>query len=820
MENLFQDISFGMRMLLKHRAFTAVAVLSLAIGIGANSAIFSVVDTLLLRPLPYAESDRLAILWSRSPGLNVDQDWFSPGQYLDVKTQNNVFDQTAVAIGGSFNLTGQGGPEHVDAVRVSSSFFPLMGGRAILGRAFSEEEDIPGKGLRAVLSHGFWQRRFGGDPGIIGKTVNLSGNNAEIIGVLPAGFALTRQVMPTVSVIERADLFLPLPFSETARNNRNNEDFNILARLKPGVSFSQAQADMDLIASRMKQQFPQNYPPTSGLTISVVPLRKQVVGETDFIALVLFGAVALVLLIACANVANLLLSQSAVRGKETAIRTAVGASRIRVMRQLLTESVLLGILGGIGGVIVSVAAIQALKAFGPSNIPRLAEIGVDLRVLSFTFVVTLLTGIIFGLSPALRTSKVDLNEALKEGGRTASGAGSAPVGHHLTSKMLVIIEVALSLVLLLGAGLLIRSYQRIGDAKLGFDENNVLSMRLSIPAAKYKTPEVVNGFFQQVSERIRSLPGVQSAAITYSLPMSTTAFAWEPVTAEGYVPRAEYEITMSNVRIVSPQYFETMRVAMVKGRLFTDQDTKDAPDTAIVDEAFVQKFWPGQSAIGRKVKRFNSDTWRTVVGVISDAKEYSSEKEPPISIYYPAYQLSPRGMFLVVRTSGEPLAMSGTVTNAIREIDPEMPVYDVDSMEHRLSDFLAPQRFSMTLFGVFAFVALALAAIGIYGVMSNSVSHRTHEIGIRMALGARPRDVLGLVVRQGMLLVAAGTAIGAVVAVLVARLAASLLYGVSAGDPLTLLVVSAVLAIVALVACYLPARRAASVDPMVALRTE
>lgn len=816
MENLLHDISFSVRMLLKHPAFSIVAVVSLAIGIGANSAIFSVVDTLLLRPLPYAESDRLVILWSRSPGLNVDQDWFSPAQYFDVKTQNNVFDQTAVSIGGSYNLTGGGGPEHVDAARVSSSFFNLMGARALLGRTLQEEEDVPGKGLKAVLSHAFWQRRFGSDPAIIGKTLILSGNNVEIIGVLPARFSLTRQVMPTVNAIERADLFLPLPFSDAARNNRNNEDFNILGRLKPGVSVKQAQSDMDLVASRMKQQFPQNYPPNGGLTISVVPLRKQVVGETDFVALVLFGAVAFVLLIACANVANLLLSQAAIRGKEAAIRTAVGASRMRVIRQLLTESLVLGVLGGIAGIIVAVIAIKALKSFGPANIPRLAEIGVDLRVLSFTFVVTLLTGLVFGISPALRASRVDLNEALKEGGRSGGTGG----GRQLTSKLLVVVEVALALVLLLGAGLLIRSYREIGRANMGFDEENVLSMRTSLPAAKYASPEVVNSFYQQVTTKIDSLPVVQSAAITYSLPMSTTAFAWEPVTAEGYVPKTEHEITISNVRIVGPQYFETMRVPLLEGRIFTEQDSKGAPETAIVDEAFVKKFWPGQSAIGRKVKRFNSETWRTVVGVISDAKEYSSEKEPPISIYYPAYQLSPRSMFLIVRTNGDPIEASGAVTKAIREIDPEMPVYDVDSMEHRLTDFLAPQRFSMSLLGVFAFVALVLAAIGIYGVTANSASHRTHEIGIRMALGARPFDVLGLVVRQGMLLVAIGTAIGVVAAVALARVVASLLYGVRPWDPVTLVLVAIVLAAVALFACYLPAQRAARVDPMVALRTE
>ena len=821
MENLLQDLRFGTRMLLKHPGFTAIAVLSLAIGIGANSAIFSVVNALMLRPLPYANADRLTILWSRSPGLNIDQDWFSPGQYLDVKSENTVFDQTAVSIGGSYNLTGQGGPEHVDAARVSSSFFPLIGTGPILGRVFQPEDDLPGRGMTAVLSHGFWQRRFGSDPGVIGKSLNLSGNNVEIIGVLPVGFELTRQVMPTVNAIERADIFLPLPLSEAARANRANEDFNILARLKPGISLTEAQADMDLIAARMRQQYPANYPPTGGLTISVVPLRKQVVGETDFIALVLFGAVGLVLLIACANVANLLLSHAAIRGRESAIRTAVGASRYRLIRQLLTESVLLGVLGGVVGVIVAVLAIRGLKAFGPANLPRLAEIGIDIRVLGFTFVVTLLTGIIFGLAPALRASRIDLNEALKEGGRTATGSSSRVRGRrHLTSKLLVISEVALSLVLLLGAGLLIRSYQRIGNARLGFDAKNVLAMRLSLPAAKYATPESVATFYHLVNEKVQSVPGVEAVGTTYSLPMSSVAFAWEPIAVEGYVPKAAHETIISNVRIVSPGYFPAMRVRLVEGRYFTEQDKRGELETAIVDEAFAAKFWPGQSPIGRKLKRGSSETWRTVVGVISDAKEYSSEKEPPITVYYPAFQLNPRSMYLVARTSTDPLEASNPITRAIQQVDPEMPVFDVNSMEDRLYDFLAPQRFSMTLLGAFAVIALVLASIGIYGVMANSVSHRTHEIGIRMALGARPRDVLGLVIRQGMTLVIIGTAIGILAAIGTSRVVRSLLYGVTATDPTTLVAVAVILALVALVACYLPAKRAAKVDPMVALRTE
>ncbi len=534
METLLQDLSYAIRTLFKNPGFTAATVLSLAIGIGANSAIFSVINALLLRPLPYRDADRLAILWQRSPGLNVAQDWFSPGQYVDVKTQNQVFEEVAVTIGASFNLTGEGGPEHVDGARVSSSLFPLLGVKATLGRVLLPEEDAPGKATTVILSHGFWQRRFGGDTGVIGKTLILSGNNYEIVGVTPPGFSLTKDVMLTVNAIEKADLLLPLPMAETAQTNRGNEDFNIFARLKPGISVAQAQADMDLIAGRMKQQYPDNYPPHGGLTISVVPLLKQVVGEIDLALYVLFGAVSLVLLIACSNVANLLLSRGAVRKKEIAIRAAVGASRFRIMRQLLTESALLALSGGLLGLVLAFWTVEALRRFGPENIPRLSEIGVDIRVVGFTFFISLLTGIIFGLAPALRASRVELNETLKEGGRGAGVAGASGRHSQLTRKLLVVTEVALSLVVLICAGLLIRSYQRVVNAHPGFDARNVHAMRLSLPAAKYSTPESIVGFFRQVGDKLKRAPGVESIGTSYSLPMSTVAFAWEPITIEGY----------------------------------------------------------------------------------------------------------------------------------------------------------------------------------------------------------------------------------------------------------------------------------------------
>jgi predicted permease len=816
METLWYDLSHGIRTLSKNPGFTAVAVLSLAIGIGANSAIFSVTNALLLRPLPYKDADRLVILWSRSPGLNVPQDWFSPGQYLDVKTQNTVFDETAITIGASFNLTGSVAPEHIDGARISSSMFSLLGANALLGRVLLPEEDQPGKPPVVILGYGFWQRYFGGDQEVLGKTLTMNGNNSTIVGVMTPEFTLNKEVMPAVNGIETADLLVPLPLSETARSNRGNEDFNIFGKLRPGITVSQAQAEMDVLADRMKQQYPANYPPNGGLTISVVPLLQQVVGDISFALKVLFGAVGFVLLIACANVANLLLSRAAVRQKEIAIRAAVGASRARLIRQLLTESILLALTGGFVGVGIAYLTLKALRLFGPDNIPRLDEVSIDGRVLVFTCLIALLTGVVFGLVPALRASRVDLNEVLKEGGRSGSSGG----GSHRTRKLLVVSEVALSLLLLIGAGLLIRSYQQIWNAHPGFDPNNVLSLRLSLPSVNYPKPESIIEFFRRVVERLNQTPEVESAATTYSLPMSTVALAWEPIAVEGYAPSGAQELIISNVRIVSPDYFQTMRIPLVKGRYFDARDTRGAPETVIVDEAMSERFWPNEDPLGKRLQRGGSGSWRTVVGVISNARQYSAEKEPPIAVYYPSEQFAARNMFLVVRTTRDPSGMVETVTKEIQALDPQMPVFDVGTMDQRLRDSLASRRFSMFLLGLFAVVALILAVIGIYGVMAYSVNERTHEIGIRLALGAQPSNIRKLVIRQALVLTSLGTAIGLAGSLAMTRVLSSLLYGVSTTDVLTFLIAPLLLAGVALLASYIPARRAARVDPMIALRCE
>jgi predicted permease len=814
METLKQDLAYALRLLTKNPRFTAVAVLSLAIGIGATTAIFSVTNSLLLRPLPYKDADRLVILWNRSPGLNVVQDWFSPGQYLDIKAENQSFEEVAATIDSSFNLTGQGQPYRVEGARVSSSLFPLLGTQPIMGRAFTADEDEAGKTTTAILSYGFWQQQFGGDPKVVGKTLLLNGNSIEIVGVMPRDFILNKEVMPTVNKISNAQILLSLPMGWGKRITRTNEDYNIFGRLRPGVTVAQAQADVDRIVSGMKQQYPNNYPPGSGFMISVVPLLQQVVGEVRRPLLILLGAVGFVLLIACSNVANLQLARAAVRQKEIAVRAAVGAVRSRIIRQLLTESVVLSLVGGLLGLLLAFAVTRLLRSVGPDTLPRLSEIGVDSRVLAFTFFVALLTGIIFGLAPALRASRVDLNGVLKEGGRSSVGKG-----HHRLRSLFVVVQVALSLVLLIGAGLLVRSYQRIQDSNPGFNPRNVLSLRLSLPNAKYKGPAVTN-FYKQLAERIKALPGVEATGTSYSLPMSSVALAWGPITIEGYVPKNSADFIMSNERFVSPGYFPALGVPLVRGRYFDERDVKGAAETVIVNENLAQRFWPNQDPLGKRLQRADKETWRTVVGVVRDTKEFSVDDEPPISVYHPHEQFPIGTMFVVIRTAIDPAQMTAAVTREIQSLDPELPAFEFMTMDQRLSQSLARRRFSTFLLGAFAVVALILAAIGIYGVIAYSVTQRTQEIGIRIALGARPVKIMGMVVRQSLILTMVGVVAGLAGAYALTRIMASLLYGVSATDLPTFVVPPLVLGAIALVASYFPARRAARVDPTIALRSE
>ncbi len=823
LESWRNDVRHGLRVLAKSRGFTAVAILSLAIGIGANSAIFSVTNALLIRPLPYPHADRIAILWQRSPGLNVPQDWFSLGQYLDIKTENTVFERVAAGIGASFNMTGNGRPERIDGVRVSSSLFPIFGAHAAMGRVFSAEEDQPGKTLSVILTHGFWERRFGADPSIVGKTLTLNGNNLTVIGVMSEDFSFNKEIMPAVNGIQHVDLLLPLPLPASAQSKRDGEDYNVFASLKPGVSVERAQIEMNGIANRMKQQYPANYPPNGGLTISVVPLINQVVGDVRLALYVLLGAVGFVLLIACGNVANLLLSRAAVREKEMAIRAAVGADRSRLLRQLLTENVLLSLMGGLAGLGVALLGVASIRQFGPANIPRLNEIGVDARVLAFTFFVALVTGLIFGLGPALRASGVDPNSALKEGGRGSVGTSAFGLGHGQLRKILITAEVALSLVLLIGAGLLIRSYARISNANPGFDPHNVLSLRVSLPGFRYKTPEMVSSFYQQLNERVRALPGVEYVGSNYQLPLSSVALAWEPIGIEGYVPKAAgNDLIIASSAYISSDYLRAMGVPLLKGRYFTEQDNKQSPEVVIVDDKLAARFWPNEDPLGKRLRQGSNGKWRTVVGVVADAKEYEVDAEPPITAYFPVEQYNIAGRFVVVRTraNSDAANLTNAVAQEIRRLDPELPAYDVATMEHRLHDSLARRRLSMFLLGTFAAFALVLAAIGIYGVIAYWVDQRTREIGIRMALGADRRRILSLIAREFLVMIGVGLAIGLGGAFALTRVMSGLLFGVSATDVTTFGLIPVVLAVIAVAAPYLPARRAMRVEPIVAVRAE
>ncbi len=819
METWWHDLRHGLRVLASQPSFTIVAVASLALGIGANTAIFSVTNALLLRPLPYADADRITILWQRSPGLGVQQDWFSTGQYLDIRADNQVFSDVSATIGASFNLTGRGTPERIDGARVSSSLFPLFGAKAAAGRVFTADEDKPGKPPVVILSNGFWKRRFGSDPSVVGRSLTLNGNSFTIVGVMAADFVFNKEIMPAVNGIQNVDLLLPLPLNETARANRGGEDFNVFAKLKPGMSVGRAQADMNVLAARMKRDYPQNYPPNGGLTVSVVPLINQVVGDVRLALYVLLGAVGLVLLIACGNVANLLLSRAAVRQKEMAIRAAVGASRERIVRQLLTEAVLLSALGGLLGLTLAVAAVKVLGRFGPANIPRLTEIAIDGRVLAFTFAISLVTGVVFGLVPALRASRLDLNDVLREGGRGGVGTSAFGLGHHQLRRMLIAGEVALSLVLLIGAGLLVRSYERITSASPGFDPTNVLSFRLALPGFRYKTPEAVIAFYKRLEDRLAVLPGVRHVGSNYLLPVSSVALGWEPITVEGYVPKvAGDNLIIASSGYVSPDYFRAMGMPLTKGRFFDDRDVRDAPPVTIVDDKLAERFWPGQDPIGKRMRRGDSGPWSTVIGVVADTKQYAVDGEPPITAFYPNRQLGVGIRYVVVKTKSDPRALVNAVTREVQALDADLPVYDVSTMEERLAGSFARRRFSMFLLGVFAACASLLAAIGIYGVVSFWVTQRTRELGIRAALGARQYDIMRLVIRQAVVLVVIGIVVGLATAFGLTRVMATLLFGVSSTDAVTYALLSVVLGLVALVASYVPARRAAAVPPIIALR--
>jgi predicted permease len=822
MATLIQDVRYALRGFAKARGFAVVALLSLAIGIGANTAIFSIVNTLLLRPLPYKDANRLAILWNRSPGLGITEDWFSTAQYFDIKTGHHGFEDVAMAIGGNENLTGDGEPERVGTIHVSSNLLPMLGVTADKGRLFVSSEDVKGSPGTAVLSYGFWVRHYGSDAQVIGKSLTINGSTYQVIAILPRSFSLPREVLPTLGGAEQAEILLPLPLGQDAPQDRDREDYNIVAKLKPGVSLQQAQAEMNTITARLRRDYPANYPPNGGLTFGIVPLSEQVVGDSRTALFVLLVAVAFVLLIACANVANLQLSRALGRQKEIALRMAIGASRMRIARQLITESLLLSLFGGAVGILLAFTSLKWVRILGPGSIPRLDYITIDARVLLFTLLISLVSGTMFGLVPSFRISLIDIHSTLKEGGRASADTGAMWGRGRSFRKSLVVSELALSVLLLIGAALLVRSFANLQSVSPGFNAKNVLTLELTMNGDKYREDQFVLATYKRIGEQLKSLPGVKYVGAITSLPLSQM-FAWGPITVEGRVPPTGENFINADVRVVNGHYFEAMQIPLREGRFFKESDTETSPAVAIVDEYMAKELWPNQSPLGKRLHNggiTEKDAWITVVGVVGRVKQYTLDSDSRIAIYYPQTQFVTRAMNIVVRTNGDPAALYSAARKEIQNVDSDLPIFHPVTMDQRVQESLARRRFSMLLLGLFAGLAVALAMIGIYGVVSYVVNQGTREIGIRMALGATPRSILHLVIGQGLALAIPGVIIGLLGSLVFTRMMRGLLFGVSPMDPLTFVAIPVVLVLVALLASYIPAQRATRVDPTVSLHSE
>lgn len=811
MGTLLQDLRYGLRGLFRKPGFALTAILTLALGIGANTAIFSVINSILIRPLPYKDDGRLVVINHIYPKIDLKAPTSLFG-YTYYRDHARSFESVTALKGSSFNLTDGGDPERLNGALVTSNLFRTLGVEVAMGRLLADDENQPGREKVVLLSDGLWRRRFGADPGILNRKIILNGEPYMVIGILPPHFQFGREIGQMI------DLWAPIAFQPDllTPDSLTFEYLFTVARLKPGVTIEQAQAEMDILAATLRQQY------FSGADKSVWGLslqyfRELVTGDIRPALWILLGAVALVLLIACVNVANLLLARAADRQKEIAIRTALGAGRWRIVRQLLTESLSLSLIGGVVGLLIASWGVSALVNLNEDRIPRAYEIGIDWWVLGYTLLASLATGILFGLAPALQISGADLHETLKEGGRIGTGAARGRV-----RSVLVVLEMAVALVLLIGSGLLIRSFWRLQQIDPGFDPQNTLTLNLSLPQPQYVDIGQRVMFYQQMLEKTRAIPGVVSAGAVMILPMSGNNASGSFAIQGHDVPQGQ-SLPHGDRWAATPGYFETMKIKLVRGRLFEDRDATNAPFVAIIDENMARKYWPDEDPIGKRISfegGRQNPRWREIVGIVGHVKHSGLEGESRVQYYLPHSQFPSPDMAIAIKMQGSPSAITASVRDVVRGLDQNLPIFQVRTMEELVSNSMSQRRFLLWLFVIFAGLALVLAAVGLYGVMSYATLQRSHEIGVRMALGAQARDVLGMVLRQGMALALIGVAIGIVGALALTRLMKNLLFHIGTTDPLTFAAISLFLALVAALASYLPARRATRVDPMIALRYE
>jgi putative ABC transport system permease protein len=815
MRSVWQDIKYGLRALISRPSVTLIVVTTLALGIGANTAIFSVVNATLLRPLPFKDPDRIFMMWGYIPKLAQSSDRFpsSAANYLDLAKQTQACEQLAAFRQWSWQLTHAGEPEQLQGVRVSANFFEALGARPLVGSTFTSDQDQEGTAPVAVISYRLWQKEFGGDAKALGKTLTLNGRTVQIVGVMPRDFEFpgSANMIPGLQFATRNDIWMPLAMNAEEHGNIGSLNLAVIGRLKPGVSVAQAENELRAIETTLPLG-------TIGYTVNLINLQKQMVGNIRRLLLVILATVAFVLLIACANVANLLLARASARQKEMAIRRALGAGRWRIIRQLLTESVLLSLTGGLAGLLLAVWGTPLLVSIIPDKVPRIHEINVDLRVLGFALLVSVATGIVFGLAPALQASRPDLNESLKESGRGTTGG----LRQNRLRAFLIVSEVSLAVVLMIGATLLTKSFVRLLQVNPGFDPTHTLTMEVALPTlppSRYANDEAQTAYFKEVLTRLNHTPGVSAAGAVLSLPL-TGAEESTDLFIEGR-PRPTFEQRPSaDYTIVTPEYFQALQIPLLKGRQFSDRDDKDAPAAIIINEALARRYWPDEDAIGQRLTVGFEKAPRQIVGVVGNVKQTTLNADPRPTMYMPHLQRPTGGMTIVIRANSDASSLSQVARTQIHSVDPSIPVTNIRTMDEVFAASIAQQRFAMLLVGLFGVLALTLATIGIYGVMSYSVTQRTHEIGLRMALGAQRADVLKLILKHGILVSLLGVVVGVAASFGLTRVMSSLLFGVTPTDTIIFATVALGILAIGAIATYLPAWRATRVDPLLALRYE